>query len=367
MPTTAAPAPEKPAMPEGKRLDGHTNFERGARDYSVKQDGGKIGAAKLYGGGSDDHPCYDFDAPEKVYTNGHKAANKTRVIQGQLNGEEIKIPDVNSGYNHPHPDVVLWKPEYKGLPDALSHRMKFGVIIPSTNTTVEYDFWTMIKSNPALEGIGFHVAGILIDAPKLATDADMLEFLEQFRRQIFVTCDRVMTAEPEYLIMGMSLETFFGGWEGNKEFKAELSGRCGLSLSTGAEACKAALGKFGAKRVGIITPYQDIGDRNVVKFFEEIGCEVKKIVGLKCGSATDIAHVPEAWCEEVIRTQLNLPDVDAIVQCGTNLSMVRLAERLEPEIGKPIIAINAATLWFGLRQCGISEPMYGCGRLCREF
>ena len=26
-----------------------------------------------------------------------------------------------------------------------------------------------------------------------------------------------MTAEPEYVVMGMSLETFFGGWEGNKE------------------------------------------------------------------------------------------------------------------------------------------------------
>ncbi len=34
-----------------------------------------------------------------------------------------------------------------------------------------------------------------------------------------------MTAEPQYIIMGMSLETFFGGWEGNKEFKEELTGR----------------------------------------------------------------------------------------------------------------------------------------------
>eukprot|EP01065_Artemidia_motanka_P047452 TRINITY_DN7440_c0_g1_i1.p1 TRINITY_DN7440_c0_g1~~TRINITY_DN7440_c0_g1_i1.p1 ORF type:complete len:372 (+),score=134.89 TRINITY_DN7440_c0_g1_i1:56-1117(+) len=349
-------------------LDGHSNFQKGARDYSIAQ-AGKIKGARLYGGGSDDHPCYDFESAEKVYTNGVRAGNKTRAVTGSLNGERVLIPDVNTGYNSPHPDVLCWKPEYRGLPDQLENRMKFGLIIPSTNTTVEYDFWTMIKSNPALAGIGFHAAGILIDAPKLSCDADMLEFLEQFRRQIFVTVDRVMTAEPEYLIMGMSLETFFGGWEGNQEFKAELSGRCGLSLSTGAEACKAALGKFGAKRLGVITPYQDIGDKNVVKFFEEIGCTVQKIVGLKCGSATDIAHVPEAWCEDVILTHLNRPDVDAIVQCGTNLSMVALADRLERDSrlgGKPIIPINAATLWFALRQVGVMEPMYGCTRLCRE-
>ena len=78
----------------------------------------------------------------------------------------------------------------------------------------------------------------------------------------------------QYIIMGMSLETFFGGWEGNKELKAEIGERTGLNVATGAEACKAALDKFGARRISVITPYQVIGDRNVVKFFSEIGFEV---------------------------------------------------------------------------------------------
>ena len=59
--------------------------------------------------------------------------------------------------------------------------------------------------------------------------------------------------------------------QGNKELKAEITERTGLNVATGAEACKAALMKFGAKRIAIITPYQEIGDRNVVKFFSEIG------------------------------------------------------------------------------------------------
>ena len=29
------------------------------------------------------------------------------------------------------------------------------------------------------------------------------------------------------------------------------------------------------------------------------GFEVVRIAGLKCGSATDIAHVPERYCEQV--------------------------------------------------------------------
>jgi len=104
-----------------------------------------------------------------------------------------------------------------------------------------------------------------------------------------------------------------------------------------------------------------------VKFFEEIGCTVKRIHGLKCGSATDIAHVDHKWSEEVIREKLMGNDIEAIVQCGTNLSLIEVADRLERELDIPIIAINAATLWFGLRQNGINEPIPDSTRLLREF
>lgn len=346
--------------------DGVTGFKRGQRDFSVKEGTGSK-ALRM-----------DFENDTKTYTNGVVAKNRWRSLTGQLSGELVRIPDVDSGYpkgvfptkwdeGNPLPATVESYEIGDGFPDVNEHQMKFGVVIPSTNTTVEYDFWSMIMQNrEACKGIGFHMSGILIDAPKLATDEDMLHFLEMFRKQIYTTVDRLMTAEPQYIIMGMSLETFFGGWEGNKEFKETLTNRTGLNIATGAEACRYALEKFKAKRITVITPYQEIGDRNVVKFFTEIGCEVVRIAGLKCGSATDIAHVPESWCEKVIRENLVLPGVDAIVQCGTNLSMVGLADRLEREIGIPIIAINAACLWFGMREVGINAKLNGCTRLFRE-
>lgn len=76
--------------------------------------------------------------------------------------------------------------------------------------------------------------------------------------------------------------------------------------------------------------------------------------------------LPEAWCEKVIRENLVIPGIDAIVQCGTNLSMVPLAERLEKELDIPIIAINVACLWFAMREVGIDLKLSGCTRLFRE-
>jgi len=49
------------------------------------------------------------------------------------------------------------------------------------------------------------------------------------------------------------------------------------------------------------------------------------------------------------------------------LSMVGLADEAERWLGKPVIAINTATWWMALRENGIEDKVYGCGRLMREF
>jgi len=59
--------------------------------------------------------------------------------------------------------------------------------------------------------------------------------------------------------------------------------------------------------------------------------------------------------------------VDAVIQVGTNLSMVKLAAHLELTLGKPVIAINTATYWHALRACGITDRVAGFGRLLEEF
>lgn len=354
-------------MAAKQNIDG-MGYEKGKRDFSSNDTTERVKRLK-----------YDFDSETKEYTNGIVAKNNTRKLIGGLTGNTIRLPDIDTGYPkckiapvgnlEPGSKVQeTWLDLSKGgFKDYLSNLRKFMIVVPSTNTTVEQDFWRMLHSNKALDGVGLHSSPILISSPKLASDADMLEFLAQFRREIMQTIDMGMTAEPEYIVMGMSLETFFGGKVGNQEFIEEIGDRCGLNVATGAEACEYALKKLNAKKIAIITPYQDIGDRNCVKFFEEIGCEVVAVHGLKCGSATDIAHVPEEVVEPILRDLAARPGVEAVVQCGTNLSLIRTMDKLEKELGVAMIPINAATLWFALRENGIKEPMYDACRLCREF
>ena len=247
------------------------------------------------------------------------------------------------------------------MTDALGWRKKFGVIVPSTNTIVEPDFHRM-----TVPGVTPHTSRIHIRNQNLSSDEAFEELLRQIRVEIEYAVQRVITAEPDYMVMGMSAETFWDGVEGNRKFAKMISDWAGgLKVATGAEACERALNLFGVKKIGVVTPYQPVGDKNVTRFFNDIGFEVTALKGLRCPTAIAIANVSESELRQAL-IEVN-QDADALVQVGTNLSMVGLADEAERWLGKPVIAINAATWWMSLRDNGIEDKVYGCGRLLREF
>lgn len=251
-----------------------------------------------------------------------------------------------------------------GYDNVVGPRARFGVIIPSTNTVVEHDFGRVASS---LAGVSFHYGRMYIANPALDSDTAFEELLVQIRQSIDIAVRDVVTAKVSSMLMGMSAETFWGGVAGNAAFEERIGERSGgLAVSTGAASCRAALDAFGADRIAVFSPYQPIADRQVSEYFTEAGFSVAAITGLRCPSATAIAEVGAPRIAEIVE-QIDDDSVDAIVQVGTNLSFVDQAAALEEQLGKPVIAINMATLWHALRSNGIDDRLIGSGRLLAEF
>ena len=250
------------------------------------------------------------------------------------------------------------------MTNVVGPRAVFGVVVPSTNTVVEHDYW-----RAGIEGVAFRAGSMHIADPLMGDEAAFEALLVQIRASIDTALRDVLTAEPERMVMGMSAETFWGGVAGNEAFEERVRTRTALPVTTGASACRAALHELGVRRIAVFSPYQPNADREVGRFFTECGFEVAAITGLRCATATDIARVDEDRLRQVVATLLDGidgPGVDAVVQVGTNLSFVALADRLETELGRPVVAINAATLWHALREHGIEDRVAGHGSLLRE-
>jgi maleate isomerase len=103
----------------------------------------------------------------------------------------------------------------------------------------------------------------------------------------------------------------------------------------------------------------------VVDFFTQIGCKVHAIHGLKCATATSIADVTGDEIKAAFK-KVDAPEVDLLIQAGTNLLAAKAAAELEEEIGKPVIAINTATVWHAYRTNGIRDQIKGWGSLLEK-
>lgn len=247
------------------------------------------------------------------------------------------------------------------MTDSLGHRMKFGVMAPSTNTSVQPEFDSLRP-----HGVTNHFSRIHIPDNAISTDADFSKLLDDIRAELMVSVDRVMTCSPGALIMGMSAETFWDGLDGSVQLQKRVEKRAGVGVAMGSDACQAALRCYGqVKRIAVITPYMPVGDEQVKRFFSDCGFEVCRLKGLKCSSPQMIAHVSERELRDCL-IELDGPDIQAIVQVGTNLAMARLAGIAEFWLDKPVIAINTATYWWALRQNGINDKITGYGSLLME-
>ena len=248
------------------------------------------------------------------------------------------------------------------MTDSLGYRMKFGVIAPSTNTSVQPEFDGM---RPV--GVTNHFSRIVIPDNPVHSDDDFNALMDNIRETMMQSIDAVMSCSPDYLVMGMSAETFWDGLEGSVELQRRVEERAGVKVAMGSDACQAALKAFGnIKRIAVITPYMPVGDEQVHRFFTDCGFEVAAIKGLKCKSPMLIAHESEQTLRDAI-IELNDPSVEAIIQVGTNLAMARVAGIAEFWLDKPVIAINTATYWWALRQNGIDDKIQGFGSLLSQY
>jgi maleate isomerase len=245
--------------------------------------------------------------------------------------------------------------------DVVGTRAKFAYIIPQTNTVVDHDYAQL-----ALPGITFHCGRAEFTVPEFDSDDLFDALVKSIHEGSIGAIRRVMTTRPDYMIMGMSAETFWNGAEGNQEFEKFIRDQCGLGVTTGATATKEALKLFGAKRIAAVSPYQPIGIEHVKRFYTDHGFEVVDAHGFACETPAAMAQLTLDDLRPVVNRFLE-QRVDAIVQVGTNLSMVEYAAAIEQHVDIPVIAINAACVWHAYRQMGINDKLYGHGRLFELF
>ena len=250
------------------------------------------------------------------------------------------------------------------MPDVLGWRATVGVVTPSTNTVVQPEYDAM---RPA--GVTTHVARMHIPDHPIGSDGDFDALIGRIDAALEGAVERVLTARPDHLVLGVSAESI---WGGGRAAAADIAVRVarlsgGLPLTQAADALPAALAAYGVSGpVALLTPYFPVAEPHLRAYLAEIGHEVVAMRHLARPSPVEIGRTPLSVLRTALR-ELDRPEVAAIIQFGANLPFGRIAAEAEAWLDKPVIAINTATWWHALRSMGIADRIEGHGRLLAEF
>jgi maleate isomerase len=247
------------------------------------------------------------------------------------------------------------------MPDALGPRLKFGIVAPATNTIVQPEYDAM---RPA--GVSNQMARVVIPDTPVGTESEFATMMSQVRGSIEAALDMLMGCSPGAVVLGMAAETFWEGMMDANAVQAHLESRAGVRVVLGAQACLAAIQRYGGiRRISLITPYMPSGDAQVRRSFTDSGFEVINLLGLKCNSPLLMAHESPERLRRAVR-EVDDPSVELILQVGTNLAFARVAAEAERWLGKPVLAVNTCTYWQALRSSGIEDRIDGFGSLLME-
>lgn len=247
------------------------------------------------------------------------------------------------------------------MPDALAPRLKLSVIAPATNTVVQPEFDAMRPP-----GVSNQMTRVVIPDTPVGTDEEFAAMMSGVRASIEAAVDVAMACSPGAVVLGMSAETFWEGTLDANALQAHLEQRSGAKVILGAQACTAAIQRYGGvRRISLITPYMPSGDAQIRRTFTDSGFEVINLLGLKSNSPLLMAHESPERLRRAVR-EVDDPSVELILQVGTNLAFAKVAAEAERWLSKPVIAVNTCTYWHALRTSGIEDKVDGFGSLLME-
>jgi maleate isomerase len=226
-------------------------------------------------------------------------------------------------------------------------RKKIGLILPSSNTTTEPDFQSVLPPDVSLHTSRIWVVDV--------TDED----LEAMNSEAEQAARYVGTAAVDVIAYACTSGSFIGGPGYDQALLARIVDAAGGPPAIGTSpAMIEALRSSGVRKVSIVTPYTDAINERMAAFVEAHGFDVLRIRGQQIVPNLEIgAQSPEAILA-FARENLDA-DADGYFLSCTNWRAMEIADELERESGKPVVTSNQATVWATFRVLGLTVLPHG--------
>jgi maleate isomerase len=236
---------------------------------------------------------------------------------------------------------------------AVKKTHRFGLLTPSSNTTQEPEFTAALPADVSL-----HTGRVAYrDITPQEQDRCVLELEAESRK--------LADAEVGCIVFAATAPTLAKGKGYDRELIRRMEDAANRPATTAATAFVDALTQIGVTKIAIGAPWSKVMDAPMVEFMQASGFEVvhSEVVGFV--ASIELGRVGPDTAYALAR-KADRPQAQAIVMPGGNWAAMPVVERLEQELGKPVLVNNAVSLWAGLRLIKRRDRIAGYGRLLLE-
>ncbi|MFB6298955.1 MAG: maleate cis-trans isomerase [Halobacteriales archaeon] len=229
-------------------------------------------------------------------------------------------------------------------------RGRVGLIVPSSNTTNEPEFRSVLPS-----GISVHTARMHLEG----TNTDELTRMAENAHS---AADLLATADVDVIAYGCTTGSLVKGPGHDETIEHEIEDRTRIPTVATAASIKRAFDTLGVDSLAIATPYIDELNERERSFLEDAGYTVTAIEGLGIEPNLGIGRRRPEIAYRRARA-VDTETADGIFISCTNFRTFEIIERLERDLSKPVVTSNQATLWDALRRIDVDVSEFTLGRL----
>ncbi len=243
---------------------------------------------------------------------------------------------------------------------------RVGLIVPSSNTTMETEIPAMLRARERIrpERFTFHSARMRmqqvhpdqLSAMDAASDRCAVELGDADVDVMAYACLVAIMAQGKgyHRTSRQRLSAAVAGAVGDREVPPVLSSAGALSE---------ALEHLGAKRISVIAPYMKPLTAMVCDYLEAEGLRVHDALSLEVPDNLDVGRLDPARLPELAR-KVDTKGVDALVLSAcVQMPSLPALQRVQDAFDVPVVSASSATVWSILRSLGLEPVVPDAGAL----